>query len=122
QRRLLDLGAAEVRRRLPVAIEVAVPVEAAAEAGLLEGAGEDLEVLGGQVGAGRGIGHAVEQATLVRAEDTRRLRRLQERFESGAVGALIEAAQGAAGIAIELGLGDARLLEIEDVVKVALRH
>src|SRR3954451_9260452 len=45
ERRLMDLRALPWRRQFPVAIDVAVPVQSATEAGFLVGLGEDGQVI-----------------------------------------------------------------------------
>jgi hypothetical protein len=62
QRRLSDLGIGQISRELPVAVEVAVPIQPAAEAGTFEGADEHLELTIAEEVAVRRIRQLVEHA------------------------------------------------------------
>ncbi len=108
-----DHGACEVGRAVPVAGGVAVPVEAASEAGTREGPGVDSKVGFGEPGwKGGGDGQRVEEA---RAPGDG-----AEAFFAWAIAAdgPHEGKEGLAGVRGELGIDDARPLEVVDVVDV----
>src|SRR5581483_12203688 len=98
-------GLADPRRQLgallPVAVDIAVPVERPAKAALLEGAYKQLEVFVGQKAAVRQIRQTVEQAAARLTEHARghladfvEIRALEQ------LAALVERTQAAAHVAL----------------------
>src|SRR5262245_23369966 len=114
QRRHLHRGPGQLRGGLPVAAEVAVPVEAAGEAGAADLLDVVVELGGRQPGRqGVGLGHPLDEPPPVVGEHAG----IGGRFGSpGRAGQ--HAAHGAGGVGAQLGVGDARLLEVEDVEEV----
>ena len=112
QRGLPDDRAVPGRGQGPVAVDVAIPVEPAAKSGALIFGGEHVDVGLGQPGRQRDrIDRGPEKALLaVDIEAHLVLARRVARAE------IEDAADRGARVALELGLGDARLLEIDPVV------
>ena len=113
-----DLAIREGGEQLPVAIEVPVPVEAAAEAGALELARVDVEVgFREPVGQLLRVEHAVHELRRLRQVEFPRLAR-RERAGRG----VEHPPHQRARVRIELRLGDAGLLEVEDVEEPIAGH
>jgi hypothetical protein len=112
QRGHLDLGALELGGELPVAVEVAVPVDAAGEPGALELGDVVVELgLGEPVGQAVGLREAVDEAPPVgRRKVEASVRRRLARRDAGE-----HAPHGGGGSATQLGVGHAGLLEVHDV-------
>src|ERR1019366_5619162 len=110
----------KIRALLPISIDVAIPVQSAAEAGFLECFDEHLEIRGGEKFPVRRIDEAIEDSTARRSENSRR--RLPDVLGAEVRRILIKSAQRAAHVALQFFLGDARLLKIKDVMESAGRH
>ena len=110
-RGLADHRVDEGRHQLPIAMNVAVPVEPAAKAATAEIAGVFRQILLAQPGKRHvRVEHVVEQAAARRPE------RLPVGAFGEAAGCRIEhAPQRDGDVPLELALGDARLLEIHHV-------
>src|SRR5690242_3222024 len=107
QRRLLH-QVFKLSAFFPAAIDAAVPVEAAAETGSLEGADKNFKIFFGQELAMRPVRQAIEEAAARRAENSRGSALVERPHK--VFGGLIETAQRTANVALELGLGYTRLL------------
>jgi hypothetical protein len=105
QRRLMDFGVLPGRRQLPVAIDVAIPVQAAAEAGLGIDFREVCEINFRQPSWQRPIAMTIAEKALVMRDELMRR-------GIGQATADEYRAHGEGDIAFELGLGDAVRLKI----------
>src|SRR5215472_9318019 len=101
QRRLID-ALWEARAIFPVLVNIAVPIETTAKAGLGERAHEHLEILVGEKSAVRTIRKAVEKAAAGGAKDAGRRSAHGGGVKLGRV--LIEATQRARHVALKFGL------------------
>lgn len=105
QRRLVDLRVLPGRRQLPVAVEIAVPVQPAAEAGPGEGLGEIGQISLAQPARQRLLDSCVAEKALA----------LLDEHGGAGIGEAAPAehdAHGAGDVLLEFGLGDAGRLEI----------
>ena len=121
QRRHVDRLPAERGEILPVAVDVAVPVERTAKAGVLELARVHIEIdLGQPVGHRVGVVEAILHLGAVGDRRHGALRRVGRRGVSR--GGVHEAAQPPAHVGLDLGLGPPRLLEVLDVELLVAGH
>src|SRR3984893_3325577 len=105
----------QIGRLLPVAVNVAIPIESAAKAGLLESLHVNVELGLAHVLDQRPVGKPIEQSAAGGTEYARR-RPLCERRKWN--GIAIKTAQRSADIALEFGLSNAGLLEVKRVVEI----
>jgi hypothetical protein len=121
QRRHVDGSLPERGEVLPVAVDVAVPVERAAEPGVLELTGVHVEI-----GLGQPVGHrvgVVEAIAHLGAPGDRRHRADRGVGWRGVARCGVhEPAEPAAHVGLDLGLGAPRFLEVLDVELLVTGH